>query len=109
GAAAPGGIVGLRRAAEGDRPGDGVGAEGARRQPARRDHTGRRGVTVRADPDLRIRVSSVWARLLYSAARALRAGQSSTAMRGISKRSVTREYQPAPCMRPIRSSFGVSM
>jgi hypothetical protein len=45
----------------------------------------------------------------YSAALALRAGHSSTGMRGTSNRSVTRAYQPPPCSRPIRSSFGVSI
>ncbi len=45
----------------------------------------------------------------YSAALSLRASHSSTLMRGSSNRSVTREYQPLPCMRPIRSSFGVSI
>ena len=44
---------------------------------------------------------------LYSAA--LRNGQSATSMRGRSNKSVVRAYQPRPCIRPIRSSFGVSI
>ena len=35
--------------------------------------------------------------------------QSAALMRGSSNRSVVRAYQPAPCMRPTRPSFGVSM
>jgi hypothetical protein len=38
-----------------------------------------------------------------------RSGHSVTLIRGISNRSVVRAYQPPPCIRPIRSSFGVSM
>ena len=34
-----------------------------------------------------------------------RSGQSATSMRGMSKRSVVRAYQPRPCIRPTRSSF----
>ena len=60
------------------------------------------------EPALRIR-SFPSVPQVYSAAFVLRAAHSSTLMRGSSNRSVTREYQPPPCMRPMRSSLGVSM
>jgi hypothetical protein len=53
------------------------------------------------------RVIAQGMRGLYSAA-SRRIGQASTGMRGSSNRSVVRAYQPPPCMRPIRSSLGVS-
>ena len=43
----------------------------------------------------------------YSAAR-LRSSHSAAVMRFTSKRSEVRTYQPRPCMRPTRPSFGVS-
>ena len=41
-----------------------------------------------------------------SAVALARASQSLTSMRGNSKRSVVRAYQPRPCMRPTRSQLG---